>query len=69
MSIGNNGTKQRAYVRRSVATNEKQHPALSQTQHLVLEKEADKAIKRGLYMPHVRLKQTAVSMSSLLHLN
>ena len=45
------------------------NPALSQTQHLVLEKEADKAIKRGLYMPHVSVEATAVSMSDPLHLD
>jgi outer membrane protein TolC len=45
------------------------NPALSQTQHLVREKEADKAIKRGLYMPHVSVEATAVSMSDPLHLD
>jgi len=45
------------------------NPALNQTQHLVREKEADKAIKSGLYMPQVSILATAVSMSDPMHLD
>ncbi len=45
------------------------NPALMQTEHQIREKEADKAIKRGLYMPQVMVNATAVSMSDPLHLD
>jgi outer membrane protein TolC len=45
------------------------HPALKQSAHYIREKEAEKAIRRGLYLPQVSMSATAVSMSDPLHLD
>jgi outer membrane protein TolC len=45
------------------------NPALKQSEHQIREKEAEKAIKSGLYLPKVGVTATAVSMSDPLHLD